>query len=738
MMNRRQLFVCVSLSIGSVLSAAPGPAAKSLQDMTGPWQLFLDDHLVAARSNVVRSYHPFKKRAAGPVLVVERPWEANTAKVTAVLPQADGSGFRMYYSAWSGDPKIKKGGGSHMCLATSKDGITWEKPNLGLYAWLDEDTGKTSKDNNMVPGCPQWIMHTPWDPDPSRQYRGAGSGYHAYSSPDGIHWKKDSTEPIVSGGDTSHFYWDPHTRRFRCNVKGGGNGKVSGDVSGMRRRTVGFSETDDLLHFPPLRMVMAPDDIDDLWCMPGSVQRTHFYACPVLPYETMYIGLVQIDRAAEPEGYFHGPLWLELVSSRDGIHWNRVEPDTGLHSATALRSTSRPPVLDIGKFRAFDDGMVIAPPPILVGDELRLYYSGYDDLHDLLPYHSAIGLATLRKDGFASLDAGEAPGEILTKPFAAAAGVMQINFSASRGSVRVELLSQDGKVLPGYARTDCTPLTGNQIRQAVSWSAHTELPGGDAPVRFRFLLERARLYSFMPGEQARLIDEELAPPLQALYTFDGDTESWADALGADGLQPLRNLGTCTIDHKKPDPASGKHSLVVGSEWRPWNRVEILGTSDLGRHFTLAAKVKSRKNKVARLFSAYRGNYPVNTSELIFDFDPSGRLTSGLRLICKGIPVESENVTFTDGKYHHLAVVYNDGVVSFYLDGKPVGEQWIPGGDPVKLARNLLIGEDAEMGSDEQLQGNVDDVLVYGKALSAADINALSEKGAAAFFKLTAK
>ena len=84
------------------------------------------------------------------------------------------------------------------------------------------------------------------------------------------------------------------------------------------------------------------------------------------------------------------------------------------------------------------------------------------------------------------------------------------------------------------------------------------------------------------------------------------------------------------------------------------------------------------------------------------------------------------------------MVYNDGVVSFYLDGKPVGEQWIPGGDPVKLARNLLIGEDAEMGSDEQLQGNVDDVLVYGKALSAADINALSEKGAAAFFKLTAK
>ena len=94
------------------------------------------------------------------------------------------------------------------------------------------------------------------------------------------------------------------------------------------------------------------------------------------------------------------------------------------------------------------------------------------------------------------------------------------------------------------------------------------------------------------------------------------------------------------------------------------------------------------------------------------------------------------MTFTDNKYHHLAVVYDDGCVTFYLDGKSVGQQWIPGGEPVKLARNLLIGEDASRGSDEQLMGNVDDVLVLGRALSEQDIAALSEKGAAAFFKLS--
>ena len=173
--------------------------------------------------------------------------------------------------------------------------------------------------------------------------------------------------------------------------------------------------------------------------------------------------------------------------------------------------------------------------------------------------------------------------------------------------------------------------------------------------------------------------------------------------------------------------------MVGSEWRPWNRVEIEGTSKLGRQFTLAAMAKVRKNQLSRLFSAYRGNYPTNTSELIFDFDPRGRAVSGLRLFCKGISVESEAATFEDNKYHHLAVVYDDGSVKFYLDGKPLGQQWLPGGEPVDLARNLLIGEDAEMGSDEQLCGNVDDVLVIGRPLSEAEIATMASKGAAAVF-----
>ncbi len=722
-MHPRTLAIAlIAMSAATAFAETTRPRISA--QATGPWQLFIDDYLVSSRQNVTRHYHSFVKHPGNPLIVVDKPWEDNVVNGCTVLPDESGEGFRMYYYCWTNrdtDPE-----GSYLLYATSKDGLKWEKPNLGLFEWKGKGPGSGTKENNILPNGCAAVMWTPWETDPAKRYHGVGGMYSAFTSPDGLTWNPMSDKKIVSGGDTSHFYWDAHTQRFRCNVK------VGADVSGMRRRCVGFSETNDLTQYPPLRMIMAPDDIDDLWCKPGTVQRTHFYACPVLPYETMYVGFLQIYRAAEPEGFFHGPLWLELASSRDGMHWLREESDTSIRQIYGLNSTSRPPLLDIGKFREFDAGMVIAPPPLVVGDELWMYYTGYDELHDLLPYHSAIGLAKLRKDGFASLDAYEVPGTIVTRVFEGAAGVMQVNYDARGGSIRVELQDADGKVLPGYGRADCQPLEGNEIRKPVVWKEHKELPAGKR-IRFCFVMEHAQIYSFMPGEKVKVLEDKAPPVLQALYTFEGDTEAWADLLGEDGLQRLRNLGTCTLDHKKPDPAYGKRSLVVGSEWRPWNRVEIEGTSKLGRQFTLAAMAKVRKNQLSRLFSAYRGNYPTNTSELIFDFDPRGRAVSGLRLFCKGISVESEAATFEDNKYHHLAVVYDDGSVKFYLDGKPLGQQWLPGGEPVDLARNLLIGEDAEMGSDEQLCGNVDDVLVIGRPLSEAEIATMASKGAAAVF-----
>jgi hypothetical protein len=193
---------------------------------------------------------------------------------------------------------------------------------------------------------------------------------------------------------------------------------------------------------------------------------------------------------------------------------------------------------------------------------------------------------------------------------------------------------------------------------------------------------------------------------------------------------LNFLGTSKIDRTPENAAFGSQSVAVASQWRPLNTLQITGTSNaLGTRFTLAVMARSLDNQPARLFSAYNGNKPVNTSELVFDYDPSGKVLAGLRLVAKGIPVMSKPMSVADKKYHHLAVTSDNGQVRFYVDGEAVGEAWLPNGAPVRLARDLLVGEDAELGGDQQFNGNVDDILVLGRVLAPEDIKQLATKAA---------
>ena len=689
-------------------------AAVPRADLTGPWQLFLDDHLIEARENVARVYHPFAKHLGNPVLKADQPWEHNVVNCDAVLPTEDGTGYRMWYYCWSGPKDPDR---SHALYATSGDGLQWTKPKLGLLPW--KVTGST--ENNLV-GAGDSLMFTPADPEPARRYKAvryegeSGPRYFLYASPDGLRWQRLSDQAMFAAGDTSHVMWDPLASRYR------GYAKVNVWVSGLRRRGIGFSEETRFDSWPELRLVMAPDDIDDRWVPPGSVQRTHFYRCSVFPYQNMYIGLLSIYRAEDDEGYFHGPIYIELVTSRDGVHWRREDGD-------------RPAILETGPKRSWDHGMLDVGASLLrVGDQLRVYYSGYDGLHDYLPFHSAVGMATLRADGFASLDGDDNPGYVVTKPLLGLQGKLRLNCEAAHGLVQVEVLDAGGRVLPGFRRREFNEPRGDGIDQVVSWQEHDELPAQAGPLKLRFWLKNASLYSFHAGDTVRVAAMPAAAPIAALFTFENaNGKVVANAIASPGRHELRFLGTSKIDREPKNAAHGRQSVSVASPWRPLNTLQITGTAALGRAFTLAVMARSADQRPARLFSAYNGNRPVNASELVFDYDPSGRVLPGLRLIAHGISLLSAPITIAPEKYHHVAVTYDEGHVRFYFEGEPVGEGWLPGGTPVALARDLLVGEDAELGSDEQFNGNLDDILVLGRVLTPPEMKQLAAQGAEAFF-----
>ena len=719
----RTSLLVLAMSLGAaalpIATAAAAEQARSLNDLTGPWQLLVDDHLVAAKDGVVRTYHVFEKHPGNPLLKPDKPWEGNNIYVYGtVLPNESGPGYRMWYHAL---PEKEGDDAYRLLYATSRDGLAWDKPNLGIAEY------QGSKDNNIFirRGSRDHILsiiHAPWETDPAHRYLMINfdgdrpdkqSGYMAGWSADGIHWANAADKPVFTkGGDVGQFFYDFHKGEYVGYVKN------LAHVSGLRRRAVGRTATKDPIKWPDPTLVIAPDSFDDRWAK--GIQRTSFYGLSAFNYQSMYLGFLWVFRGTdETEGYFDGPIFCELVTSRDGVNWLRQQGD-------------RVPVLDVGPAGTWDRGMVFsATQPLVVDGKVWLYYGGVDGLHaGREPWHSGIGLATLRKDGFASLDAKVDAGVVTTKSLVGARGPLRVNCAAEGGSLRVEVLNAKGEVLPGYGRSECNAVTGDRIDAVVTWKQRKELPAG-SPVQLRFLLEKCSLYSFMAGDKIQVKDEPRRPSPAVLLSFE---EGWKDALGSDGEQGTKRHGDMRTTSEGQDVAFGKAALRIGSEFAPLQTLEIEGTKHLGTQFTLAMMVRSKDNRHARLFSSYDDLGPVKSTELVFDCDPTGKRIDGLRLICKGMESNSKPVHFDDGKYHHLAVTYDHGQIAFYLDGAEVGTALLPGGEPIAMERNLRVGEDSEHANEQQLRGFVDDVLVYGDALNATEIKAICKGGAETFFK----
>ena len=113
---------------------------------------------------------------------------------------------------------------------------------------------------------------------------------------------------------------------------------------------------------------------------------------------------------------------VDMENSR--WHWTFPKPTNG----EAFISQSR----KVGDWFACR----LAPIPcvcVVVGDELRFYYSGAD---------KAMGYATLRRDGFCSVQ----DGEIRTKPLMFSKGDrLWVNADTRQGELIIRVMGEDGK-----------------------------------------------------------------------------------------------------------------------------------------------------------------------------------------------------------------------------------------------------------------------------------------------------
>lgn len=246
-------------------------------------------------------------------------------------------------------------------------------------------------------------------------------------------------------------------------------------------RRVAYSESEDLVHWTQPKVALTPDEVDP----------SRLYAMTAGEYEGIYFGFLQMFYLDEQVRLAKShQIDVQLAWSRDGIRWER-HPE-------------RPIFLETGMPGSYDWGMVRIGPGIIEREGcIRLYYSGAERLHFGMPGNWNACLATLRKDGFVSVDSvGGRDGYLLTKPLECPGGRLHLNARTdAEGFVKVAIRRGDGEYdgdwLPEWSYEGNVPFCGDSTDATVNWQGQRSLDAlKGRSIRLHFWLNQAELYSF--------------------------------------------------------------------------------------------------------------------------------------------------------------------------------------------------------------------------------------------------
>jgi hypothetical protein len=503
---------------------------STLLYVQGKTQTFLDNVIIEMSQDVTRRWHRPERRIEQPVIQRDRPWEHTlyfTYSNHCVLYDPQDGLIKCWYEDMEGPPKATGGHFgffSRQLYAYSRDGLNWTKPELDVCSVDGQRTNIVlgSREYGQVHSAAYVIDEHPSTPD--ERFRAIytyiddqpGRSIHRTEcahSADGIHWQTYDTPPTFGTcdarlGDVSILYYDPDAREFVQNTRHCRMGR--GPLNPRHPRNPSFNSphephrfdsygqrrifqcrSHDFVHWTEPMLVAAADDFED------NLDES-FYGMAQFKVGGLYLGTVGVLRQVDNE------MDVQLLMSRDGLRWQR----TG----------KRQPFLAPRGEGSWDAHMVsLTSPPIPMGDELWFFHGGTNVHHDwwltgvreglqhpdaLYPEKAnfGLGLAVLRRDGFAGLYANELrEGIVITRALASNGNRLIINGRCGPdGSIRAEIVDTHDQVLGDCSKQRCDAFAGDSVAHEVTWAGRAAFrPQGDSQlVRVRFYLRDAELFSF--------------------------------------------------------------------------------------------------------------------------------------------------------------------------------------------------------------------------------------------------
>ncbi len=471
---------------------------------------FWDDYMIDRRFTdaVLSVNRPVKTDV---VMVCDRPWDGNSNDFFTILK--DDGFYRMYYETWSFfDPTYTEG--INVCYAESRDGIHWERPNLGMCEF------RGSRDNNIImtripdnivvmkddnPACPpehryKAVMSCPDvtgyvndDPEKSRH------GLICKVSADGIHFENYC---VISQGyaydSQNSVHWNPHAGKYYCYFR---EFHKKPDMPGSTLnetmvRGILVSESEDFLHWSdpvPLNFGGAEDYPLYTNCVMAYPYDTRYY----IGFPTRYVErkgwTANYDRLC---GAGRRRMRMEMeprlgiavtdcvfMSSRDNVNWYRFDeacltpgPE---YAGNWVYGDCYPAI-----------GGLVETPGRFAGepDELSIYVFN----HHWMPEKVELIRYVYRRDGFASVKAGYQPQKLRTPAFTFDGDTLKLNFRTSaRGGIVLQILDEKNLPVEGYRTCE---LFGDALERIVDFDRPlSDLRG--KTVRFEFTMSDAELYA---------------------------------------------------------------------------------------------------------------------------------------------------------------------------------------------------------------------------------------------------
>ncbi|MBI5822008.1 MAG: glycosyl hydrolase family 32 [Verrucomicrobia bacterium] len=466
-------------------------------------QLFVDDFLIE-RTTLKRKHHLAMYWSGNPVLKPDKPWEGKGGSARAGVfsdgvwyDPADKLFKCWYWSSLSSSKPLR----FYTCYATSRDGVRWEKPSLDVVAGTNvvlHDDPEAWRNS-----CTVWLDLE--EKDPQRRFKmfrvvcnekmingkkQSPKKIRIHFSPDGIHWKLAGTSDDC--GDRTTVFYNPFRKVWVFGLRSSGK-----EVSRCRA----YVESADALctaswdQLPSCRKQwvgadkLDPDrsdlDLRRIPERPWDLVPTQLYNLDCVAYESLMLGCFSIWRGHPKAGR---PKINEVCIgfSRDGFHWTR--PDRRAFCGVSEKKED----WNFGNVQSAGGCCLV------VGDSLYFYVGGAG-FHDG-SFHadpSFTGLAILRRDGFASMDAGVKEGVLTTRKVTFSGRHLFVNSDTSKGWLLVEVLDADGNVIEPFARNNCEWFVTSSTIHQVKWKGGSDLSAlRGKPVRFRFHLMKGSLYSF--------------------------------------------------------------------------------------------------------------------------------------------------------------------------------------------------------------------------------------------------